>query len=400
LGENYIVKDILMSSEGQKKIDWVSQAMKVLNGLKEKFSADGVFIGKKISLCIHLEAKTAYFTMILKELGADVWVTSSNTLSTKDDVCAALANNGVHVHGIHGASQDEFESYIHSIVEKKPHAVVDDGGDLCEYLHQYPEYGMNLKGICEETTTGVDRLKKKSKENQLRYPAVAINDAKSKYLFDNRYGTGQSTWAAIMHLTNMTVTGKTVVSIGYGWVGKGVAMRAAGLGADIIVVEKDPWRALEARMDGFQVMPLIKASPIGDFFITSTGAPNVLRKEHYIMMKDGAFLANAGHFGYEIDVETLLKSAKAVKNVRDEIEEIDLGNEKKLYLLASGGIINIAGGLGHPIEIMDMSFSLQLASLHYILSSDNLQNQVYQVPNEIDEMIVREKLRVEGIEIA
>jgi adenosylhomocysteinase len=394
-----VIKDILLSSEGQKKIEWVSGAMKVLNGLSEKFSTDDIFTGKKISLCIHLEAKTAYFAMILKKLGAEVWVTGSNTLSTKDDVCAALAKNGVHVHGIHGANQDEFESYIHSIVEKKPHAVVDDGGDLCEYLHQFPEYGMNLKGICEETTSGVDRLKKKYNDHQLRYPAVAINDAKSKYLFDNRYGTGQSTWTAIMHLTNMTVTGKTIVSIGYGWVGKGVAMRAAGLGGDVIVVEKDPWKALEARMDGFRVMPLDKACPEGDFFITSTGAQNVIGKDHFQLIKNGAFLANAGHFGYEIDVEALQNMAKAVKNVREEIDEIDIAENKKLFLLASGGIINIAGGLGHPIEIMDMSFSLQLASLHYILSAENLENKVYQVPSEIDEMIIREKLRIEGIEI-
>ena len=399
MSEDYRVKDITLAPEGQKKIDWVSGPMKVLNGLSEKFLKDGAFRGKKISVCMHLEAKTGYLATILKKLGAEVWVTSSNTLSTKDDVCAALAKNGIHVHAIYGANKDELGSFIHSIVEKKPHAVVDDGGDVCEYLHQYPEYCMNLMGICEETTTGVARLKKKYQNNQLRYPAVAINDAKSKYLFDNRYGTGQSTWASIMHLTNMTVAGKMVVSIGYGWVGRGVATRAAGLGADIIVVERDPWKALEAKMDGFQVMPLEKACPLGDFFITSTGEPNIIRKEHFLLLKEGAFLANAGHFDYEINVDALKHMTKAVKEVREEVQEFVLENNKKLYLLARGGIINIAGGLGHPIEIMDMSFSLQLASLHYILSSDNLENKVYQVPDEIDEMIVREKLRVEGIEI-
>lgn len=399
MNEGYLVKDIGMSADGQIKIDWVSSFMKVLNGLSDRYSTDGIFKGKKISLCIHLEAKTAHFAMVLKKLGAEVWVTGSTSLSTKDDVCAALANNGIHVYALHGATEDELKSYIHSIVEKKPHAVVDDGGDLCEYLHQYPEYGMNLRGICEETTSGVARLKQKYAEKKLRYPAIAINDAKSKYLFDNRYGTGQSTWAAIMHLTNITVTGKTVVSIGYGWVGRGVAMRAAGLGADIIVVEKDPWKALEAKMDGFRVMPLKEASAQGDFFITSTGAPDVLRTEHFRLMKDGAFLANAGHFEYEIDVKALYQMARAVKNVRDEVEEIVCDGDKRLYLLARGGIINIAGGLGHPIEIMDMSFSLQLASLHHILSTENLENKVYQVPKEIDELIVLEKLRVEGIEI-
>ncbi len=399
MSDDYTVKDITMAPEGQKKIDWVSRPMKVLNGLSEKFLKDGAFRGKKISICMHLEAKTGYLANILKKLGAEVWVTSSNTLSTKDDVCAALAKNGIHVHAIYGANEEEFGSFIHSIVEKKPHAVVDDGGDVCEYLHQYPEYCMNLMGICEETTTGVARLKKKYQDNQLRYPAIAINDAKSKYLFDNRYGTGQSTWTAIMHLTNMTVAGKAVVSIGYGWVGRGVAMRAAGLGAEVIVVEKDPWKALEAKMDGFQVMPLEKACPLGDFFITNTGEPNVIRKEHFPILKEGAFLANAGHFDYEINVEALKQMTKSVKEVREEVQEFVLENNKKLYLLAKGGIINIAGGLGHPIEIMDMSFSLQLASLHYILSSDNLENKVYQVPDEIDELVVREKLRVEGIEI-
>ncbi len=399
MSEDYRVKDITLAPEGQKKIDWVSGPMKVLNGLSEKFLKDGAFRDKKISVCMHLEAKTGYLATILKKLGAEVWVTSSNTLSTKDDICAALAKNGIHVHAIYGANEDEFGSFIHSIVEKKPHAVVDDGGDVCEYLHQYPEYCMNLMGICEETTTGVARLKKKYQNNQLRYPAVAINDAKSKYLFDNRYGTGQSTWASIMHLTNMTVAGKMVVSIGYGWVGRGVATRAAGLGADIIVVERDPWKALEAKMDGFQVMPLEKACPLGDFFITSTGEPNIIRKEHFLLLKEGAILANAGHFDYEINVDALKHMTKAVKEVREEVQEFVLENNKKLYLLARGGIINIAGGLGHPIEIMDMSLSLQLASLHYILSSDNLENKVYQVPDEIDEMIVREKLRAEGIEI-
>jgi adenosylhomocysteinase len=388
-----------MAPEGQKKIDWVSGPMKVLNGLSEKFLKDGAFKGKKISICIHLEAKTGYLALILQRLGAEVWVTGSNTLSTKDDVCAALAKNGIHVHALHGANQDEFESYIHSIVEKKPHAVVDDGGDVCEYLHQYPEYGLNLRGICEETTTGVARLKKKYQNNQLRYPAVAINDAKSKFLFDNRYGTGQSTWTAIMHLTNMTVAGKTVVSIGYGWVGRGVAMRAAGLGAEVIVVEKDPWKALEAKMDGFQVMPLDNACPLGDFFITSTGESKVIQKKHFPILKEGAFLANAGHFDYEIDVDALNNMTKSSKDVREEVQEYVMENNKRLFLLARGGIINIAGGLGHPIEIMDMSFSLQLASLHYILVTDNLKNQVYQVPDEIDELVVREKLRVEGIEI-
>lgn len=395
----YIVKDINLAPLGQKKIDWVARSMSVLNSLYERFRANSVFAGRRIGLCIHLEAKTAYLALIIQKLGAEVWVTSSNTLSTKDEVCAALAKNGIHVFAVHGADDAAYRSYIKAICECGLHAVVDDGGDVCEYLHEHPELGKNLKGICEETTTGVNRLYQRFQANKLIYPALAINDAKSKFLFDNRYGTGQSTWTAIMHLTNKTVAGKTVVAIGYGWVGRGVAMRAHGLGAEVIVTERDPWKALEARMDGFRVMTLQEAAPLGDFFVTNTGQAGVIRREHFLVMKDGAMLANAGHFDFEIDVPALKEISKNVQEVREDIEEYLLNNGKRLYLLARGGIINIAGGLGHPIEILDLSFSLQLASLHYILSSAHLENKVYRVPQEIDEMVVREKLRVEGIRI-
>ncbi|MGD9900016.1 MAG: adenosylhomocysteinase [Calditrichaceae bacterium] len=397
--QGYEVADIKLAPEGQKKIDWVARSMKVLNRLHDKFAGDGVFKGKKVALCIHLEAKTAYLALVIKKLGADVWITSSNTLSTKDDVCAALAQNGVHVYARHGADEKTYQTFIHSIVSGKPNAVVDDGGDVCEFLHEHPEYGSELKGICEETTTGVNRLKQKFLDNALEYPALAINDAKSKYLFDNRYGTGQSTWTAIMHLTNMTITGKKVVCVGYGWVGRGVAIRAAGLGAEVIVTEIDPWKAMEARMDGFRVMTITEAAPLGDFFITNTGEVRVIRNEHFLKMKDGAFLANAGHFDFEIDVPGLEQISRDPVNVRDEIDEYVLENGRSLFLLARGGIINIAGGLGHPVEIMDMSFSLQLASIHYLLSTGKLENKVYRVPDVIDEMVVREKLKVEGISI-
>ncbi len=399
MDQPYIVKDISLAPAGQKKIDWVSRSMNVVNGLYQKFSKNSVFAGKRVALCIHLEAKTAYLALIIQKLGAEVWVTSSNTLSTKDEVCAALAKNGIHVFAVHGADQKTYHSYVEAIVKPGLHVVVDDGGDVCEYLHHHPEYGKNLKGICEETTTGVSRLYERFHRNELKYPAVAINDAKSKFLFDNRYGTGQSTWTAIMHLTNKTIAGKTVVAVGYGWVGKGVAMRAHGLGAEVIVTELDPWKALEARMDGFRVMTLREAAPQGDFFVTNTGLAGVIRQEHFPLMKDGAMLANAGHFDFEIDVPALAKSAKSVQEVRDGIEEYVLKNGKRIYLLVQGGIINIAGGLGHPIEILDLSFALQLASLHYILSSDGLENRVYKVPDEIDELVVREKLRMEGIHI-
>jgi len=399
LKQEFEVADINLAPEGQIQINWVAKWMTVLNSLSDTFSKDGSFRNKRVAICIHLEAKTAYLALTIKKLGADVWITSSNPLSTKDEVAAALAKNGVFVFAKHAAEKKEYQSFIHAIVEHKPHAIVDDGGDVCEYLHQHPQYGTELKGICEETTTGVNRLKQLAEKGNLHYPAIAINDAQSKYLFDNRYGTGQSTWTAIMHLTNMNIAGKTVVVIGYGWVGRGVALRARGLGAEVIVTEIDPWKALEASMEGFRVMPINEAAAIGKLFITTTGLDNVLRVEHFANMPDGAFLANAGHFDYEIDVPGLRQMAKFSQFVRHEIEEFTLQNGKQIYLLSRGGIINIAGGLGHPVEIMDLSFSVQLGCVHHFLQSDKLAPEVYKVPREIDEMVVREKLKVEGIKI-
>lgn len=399
MSENYRVKDIRMAQDGQVQIDWVTKWMKVLNRLRKRYAADGVFKKKRVALCIHLEAKTAYLALTIQRLGAEVWVTSSNPLSTKDEVAAALAENGVHVFAEHGADENEYQNYVEAIVKHKPHVIVDDGGDVCDYIHQYPEFGENLRGFCEETTTGVARLKEMAQHDKLNFPAIAINDAKSKFLFDNRYGTGQSTWTAIMHLTNMNIAGKKVVVIGYGWVGRGVALRAKGLGAEVIVTEIDPWKALEAKMDGLRVMPIAGASKIGDYFITTTGLSDVLRHKHFEKMKDGACLANAGHFDYEIDIHGLRKMAKDKKSVRNEIEEFTLKNGTRLYLLARGGIINIAGGLGHPVEIMDLSFSVQLGCIHYLLSQEKLQPGVYKVPVEIDELVVREQLRADGIVI-
>ncbi len=394
---DYKIQDISLASAGQLKIDWVARWMKVLNQLADRFQKNGTFRGKRIGICIHLEAKTAYLALTIQKLGAEVWITSSNPLSTKDDVCAALAKYGIHVFARHGASNEEYWSYVHAIAAACPHAVVDDGGDLCEYFHEHPEFATNLHGICEETTTGVNRIKERERQGTLKYPALGINDALSKYLFDNRYGTGQSTWTAITHLTNMSVAGKTVVVVGYGWCGRGVAIRAKGLGADVIITEIDPWKGLEARMDGFRVMPIIEAAPLGDFFITTTGVRSVIRAEHLKLMKDGAILANAGHFDYEIDVEDLNQIAQGPQPVRDEVEEYILPNGNRIYLLAHGGIINIAGGLGHPVEILDLSFGLQLATLHYVLTTPNLLARFYRVPTEIDEMVVRERLKADNI---
>jgi adenosylhomocysteinase len=396
---NYIIRDINLAPEGAVLIEWVAKWMPVLNSLYEKYKEPGVFKNKKIALCIHLEAKTAYLALIIKKLGAEVWITSSNPLSTKDEVAAALVNAGVNVFAKHDASGEEYWNFIENIMKNNMDVIVDDGGDICEYLHEHPEYGKNVLGICEETTTGVNRLKAMLSAGKLKYPAIAVNDAKSKHLFDNRYGTGQSAWTAITHLTNLNIAGKCVVVIGYGWVGKGVAARAKGLGADVIITEIDPWKALEAKMDSYQVMPLDDAALRGDFFITATGEKNVIRLEHIEYMHNGAFLANAGHFDFEIDVTSLKKAALSYKVVRDEVEEYVLGSGNKIYLLARGGIINIAGGLGHPADIMDMSFSVQLSCVHYFLTAGKLEPKLIKVPEEIDRMVTEEKLKVEGIMI-
>jgi len=397
--KSYEVADLNLAEDGQQQIDWVAPWMVVVNNLAKRFAKTGTFRGKRVAICIHLEAKTAYLAITMQRLGAEVWITSSNVLSTKDAVAAALAKNGVHVFAKHGAPPDEYRRFLHAIVEHKPHAIVDDGGDLCELLHEHPEYGDVLQGICEETTTGVNRLKEMADQGILKYPALAINSAQSKFLFDNRYGTGQSTWTAITHLTNKNIAGKVVVVIGYGWVGRGVAMRAHGLGAEVIITEIDPWKALEARMDGFRVTPLMEAAKIGDFFVTTTGRKHVLHPGHIAEMKSGAFLSNAGHFDYEIDINGLREMAPESKVVRENITEYTLPDQRKIYLLADGGIINIAGGLGHPVDIMDMSFALQLASVHYVLNHPDIPPGIQNVPREIDELVVREKLVVEQIAI-
>ncbi len=395
----YNIRDISLAESGQQKIDWAGKWMKVVNQLADKFDQQETFRNKRVALCIHLEAKTAYLAQVIQRLGAEVWITSSNPLSTKDDVCAALAKCGIHVFARHGANQEEYWSFIRAITASKPHAVVDDGGDICDYLHKNPRYAENIKGICEETTTGVNRARKLAASGQLKYTSIGINDALSKYLFDNRYGTGQSTWTAIAHLTNMSISGKTVVVAGYGWCGRGIAEKAAGMGAEVIVTEIDPWKALEARMDGCRVMTMRQAAKLGDIFITTTGEKQVIRVEHFKQMKDGAFLANAGHFDYEIDVPGLKKMGQEHIKQRAEVEEYQLSPNRSLYLLAKGGIINIAGGLGHPVEILDLSFGLQLASLNYVLSSQDLKPGFYSVPKKIDEMVVRERLKADHIQI-
>lgn len=397
--ENVRIADPNLAPEGLRKIEWVSSRMPVLNRLFDRFDAKGTFRGTTVAVSVHLEAKTAYLCLILKRLGADVWATGSNPFSTKDDVAAGLAARGVNVFARHGVDEQEHREELRALLSSRPHVVLDDGADICLALHDHPELGSRVKGISEETTTGVQRLTALQSANKLLYAAVTVNNAKSKHLFDNRYGTGQSTWTAVTHLTNMTVAGKTVVILGYGWVGRGVAHIARGLGAHVVITEVDPWKALEADMDGYAVMPIAAAAASGEIFITATGLEGILRFEHLKCMPDGALIANAGHSDREIDVEGLRRCATRVKEARENVFEYTLQNGRKIYLLADGRIVNIAGGFGHPVEIMDMSFSLQLASLHWLLESPGMQPGVYRVPEQIDELVAREKLMADGISI-
>jgi adenosylhomocysteinase len=399
MNSHYDVTDMTLADEGRRKIEWISHRMPVLNTLCTRFQGDGVFQNKTVAVSIHLEAKTAYLCLILKKLGAEVWATGSNPFSTKDDVCATLAQDGVHVFAHHGVNEADHQKELSSLLKSHPQAVLDDGADICMAMHGSPEFGDRLNGFSEETTTGVLRLRQLERAGKLLFPAVTVNNAKSKHLFDNRYGTGESTWTAVTHLTNLTVGGKKVVILGYGWVGRGVATIAKGMGAHVIITERDPWKALEAHMDGYEVMPLADAARFGDLFITATGLEGVLRAEHIAEMKSGALIGNAGHSDLEIDMPAIRAMARSVDETRENVYEYRFPNGRSVVLIADGHIVNIAGGFGHPAEILDMSFSLQLASLHYLLRTPKRKPGVYEVPDEIDELVVRQKLIAEGIAI-
>jgi adenosylhomocysteinase len=396
-----VIRDLNLSESGRKKIEWARNFMPVLNGIKEEYEREKPFQGIRIAMSIHLEAKTAYLAEVLKAGGAEVFITGSNPLSTQDDVAAALAREGVHVYAWHDASEEEYYRHIEYTLEGKPHIVIDDGGDLSYMLHTKREdLRENIFGGCEETTTGVLRLKSMEDKGDLKIPMIAVNNAYCKHLFDNRYGTGQSVWDGIMRTTNLQVSGKNVVVAGYGWCGKGVAARAEGLGARVTVCEVDPVRALEAAMDGYSVMTMKDAAAVGDFFVTVTGCSGVIKKEHFEAMKDGALLANAGHFNVEIDIDDLEALSEERRKVRNNVEAFYLKNGKKLFLLAEGRLVNLAAGDGHPIEIMDMSFGIQALSARYILNNySRLDNRVYQVPEEIDKRVAYMKLKGMGITI-
>ncbi len=396
-----IVKDLALAPSGRNKIEWVSNNMPVLNMLKEEFTGNQPLAGKTLVCCLHLEAKTGYLLQTLQAAGAEVIACASNPLSTQDDVVAALVESGITVYAVHGETAEEYEDYLNKALDCRPDAIIDDGADVIStLLKTRPEQAREIIGGCEETTTGIVRLRSMDKDNALMFPMIAVNDAYMKYLFDNRYGTGQSVWDGINRTTNLVAAGKTVVVVGYGWCGKGVSMRAKGLGAKVVVTEIDPVKANEAIMDGFQVMPMAKAAQYGDIFITVTGNINVIRKEHLLLMKDNAIMANAGHFDVEISKPDLYSLAVSHRLLKNNIEEFVMADGRRLYLLAEGRLVNLAAGDGHPAEVMDLSFSLQALSLLYVIQNrGKLGNHVYNVPKEIDHKVARLKLKADGIEI-
>jgi adenosylhomocysteinase len=386
-----------LKKSGHQKIEWVKKYMKVVNHLKEKYFEEQPFKGKKISMSIHLEAKTAYLSIILKQLGANVSITGSNPLSTQPDVVEALKDYGLNVHAEKTLDEDVYWENIDKVLSQKPDVIIDDGADLgSRYIEKYDTE--NLLGICEETTTGVLRYKALNKNKKLKVPVIAVNDSKMKYLFDNRYGTGQSTWDGIIRSTNTTVTGKNVVVGGYGWCSRGIALRAKGLGANVIITEVDPIKANEAIMDGFRVMKMDHAAPIGDIFVTATGDIDIITKKHFKKMKDGAILANSGHFDVEVSVRDLKEMADSVEEIKPGVEEYKLG-DKSLFLLAKGRLVNLVNGDGHPIEIMDLSFSLQLEAAKYLIENPGQKIDVKPVPEFIDKNIAKIKLETIGVEI-
>ncbi|MCQ2162801.1 MAG: adenosylhomocysteinase [Bacteroidales bacterium] len=390
---------------GELKIEWVRHHMPLLAGLEKEFKETQPFKGLKVALSVHLEAKTAHLCEVLAEGGAEMYITGSNPLSTQDDIAAALVHQGLNVFAVHDATPEEYESGIRRVIEVGPNIIIDDGGDLVSMIHDnYPELIPGVIGGCEETTTGILRLVNLNRERKLKFPMMLVNDADCKHLFDNRYGTGQSVWDGINRTTNLIVAGKYVVVAGYGWCGKGVAMRAKGLGAKVIVTEVNPVRAMEAVMDGFTVMDMASAASQGDIFVTVTGCDDVIRKEHFLEMKDGAICCNAGHFDCEVNIAALKKLAVSTKPARNNIQEYVLPSGRRIYILAEGRLVNLAAGDGHPAEIMDMSFAIQALSARFLAENrDSLSREpgemLHNVPASIDSEVASRKLADWGIRI-
>ncbi|MCL2106343.1 MAG: adenosylhomocysteinase [Oscillospiraceae bacterium] len=393
------IKDISLAPSGRRKIEWARRNMPLLSGLEEEFSRLRPFDGIRVALSVHLEAKTACLCQVLAAGGAEMWITGSNPLSTQDDVAAALAARGLEVFAWYNCTAKEYESHIRAVLAPGPNIIIDDGGDLVETMRrEYPQLLPGVIGGCEETTTGILRLAALERAGQLPFPMIRVNDADCKHLFDNRYGTGQSVFDGINRTTNLIVAGKTVVVAGYGWCGKGVAMRAKGLGARVIVTEIDPVKAIEAIMDGFDVMPMVQAAALGDCFITVTGCNDVITKEHFPLMRDGALLANAGHFNVEINVEELASIAVEAAEQRKNIMGYKLPGGGWVYLLAEGRLVNLAAGDGHPAEIMDMSFAIQALSARWLAEHrhETFPGKLLAVPKEIDREVALRELNYLG----
>ena len=395
------IKDISLAPSGAHKIDWVRKNCPLLRSLEDDFTRDQPFKGIRIALSIHLEAKTAYLCKVLAAGGAEMFITGSNPLSTQDDVATALVADGLNVFAWYNSTPEEYEHHITCVLENNCNIIIDDGGDLVHMLHtKMPEKIQYVIGGCEETTTGIIRLIAMAKNDELKFPMVLVNNADCKHLFDNRYGTGQSVFDGINRTTNLIVAGKYVVVAGYGWCGKGVAMRAKGLGAKVIVTEVDPIKAIEAVMDGFEVMPMKQAALIGDFFITVTGCAGVIDEEDFREMKNGAILCNAGHFDVEIDMKRLREIALDTIDQRKNIIGYQISQDRWIYVLAEGRLVNLAAGDGHPAEIMDMSFAIQALSAKYLVeNAKNLNEKLINVPREVDLEVAQRKLKFLGLEI-
>ena len=395
------IRDINLWESGALKIRWVRDHMPLLDGIEKDFFATQPFKGLKIALSVHMEAKTARLCLALAAGGAEMYATGCNPLSTQDDVAAALVHEGLNVFAIHGATPQEYEDDLRRVLEVGPNIIIDDGGDLVTLMHrEFPDLIPNVLGGCEETTTGILRLKAMDRAGTLQFPMMLVNDADCKHLFDNRYGTGQSVWNGINRTTNLIVAGKDVVVAGYGLCGKGIAMRAKGLGARVIVTEVDPVKALEAAMDGFSVMPMAEAAPIGDLFVTATGCKDVITPAELLSMKDGAICCNAGHFDVEVDVAWLRENAVERRPARENIEAFVLGNGRTVYVLGEGRLVNLAAGDGHPAEIMDMSFAIQALSARYLVRHrKELTTKLNNVPAEIDREVASRKLASWGVRI-
>ncbi len=397
-----MIRDISLAPAGQAKIDWVKGHMPLLNHMNEKYGESKPFAGLNMVVTIHLEAKTAYLALTLKNCGANVVVTGSNPLSTQDDVAAALVANGITVFATHGCTNEEYDMYLDKALATNPQLIVDDGGDLVNKIHtERQDLIPQLLGGSEETTTGVIRLRALADQGKLAFPMVAVNDSNCKYLFDNRYGTGQSSWDGIMRTTNLTVAGKTVVVAGYGWCGKGVAMRAKGMGARVIVTEVDPIKGIEAVFDGFETLPMAEAARKGDIFVTVTGCKDVITKEHMEVMKDGVILCNAGHFDVEINKNHLQElSVKEPFQARQNITAYTMADGRQLNLLGEGRLVNLACGDGHPTEVMDLSFAMQFLAMRYVLEhKGQLENKLYVLPAELDREVAQLKLNAMGFDV-